>query len=289
MVTGAKGMLGRDLCEALTPAHEVFAVDLEDFDITEEAGPRDALAQARPDLVIHCAAWTDVDGCERDPGRASLQNETGARNVATAAAAINAAMVYISTDFVFDGAKNEPYTEDDIPHPLSVYGASKLAGEEAVRRLIPRHFIVRSAWLYGRHGKNFVRTIIQKAKEQDTLKVVGDQRGSPTYTRDLAQALVELIVTGQLLPGTYHLVNSGDCSWAELAAEALRLAGRQTKVEPIPASAWPSPTRRPAYSVLRSRRLEEQNIPPLREWREALADYVKEAMQWRNKANINIP
>jgi dTDP-4-dehydrorhamnose reductase len=278
LVTGAKGMLGSDVCEALAPAHEVLAVDWEDFDITDEQAVRDALTQARPELVIHCAAWTYVDGCEWDPARAFLQNEQGTRNIAAAAASIGAGMIYISTDFVFDGTKTEPYTEADEPHPLSVYGASKLAGEEAVRNLVPNYYIVRSAWLYGRHGKNFVRTILQKAQEQDTLRVVGDQYGSPTYTRDLAQALVELVVAGRLHSGTYHLVNSGACSWAELAAEALRLTGSQTKITPIPASAWPSPTKRPAYSVLRSRRLEEMGFRPLRDWREALADYMKETV-----------
>jgi len=276
LVTGARGMLGSDLCELLAREHEVRGVDIEGFDVTEPAAVSEALAARRPEAVVHCAAWTDVDGCERDPARAFLHNGWGTWNVARAAAEVGATLVYLSTDFVFDGAKGEPYTEFDVPNPLSVYGASKLAGEEAVRSLVPRHYVVRSAWLFGARGRNFVRAILEGAADRDEMPVVADQFGSPTYTRDLARGLADIILSGRVVPGTYHLANSGVCSWAELAGEALRLAGRPTRVKPIPAAEWPSPAPRPAYSALRSRRLELQGVRGLRNWKESLASYLEE-------------
>jgi dTDP-4-dehydrorhamnose reductase len=278
MVTGAKGMLGSDVVEVLAADHDVTGVDFDDFDLTDLPAVSKAMQAVLPDLVVHCAAWTDVDGCERDPNRAFQQNVGGTWNLATAAAETGARLVYISTDFVFDGAKREPYTEFDAPNPLNTYAASKLAGEEAVCRLVPRHYIVRSAWLFGRRGRNFVGTILNAATTRDELQVVSDQFGSPTYTLDLARAIRDLIPSGALFPGTYHLVNSGVCSWAELAEEALRVAGSATRVEPISAAQWPSPTKRPPYSALRSRWLELQGIPPLREWRAAVESYIKEAV-----------
>ncbi len=278
MVTGARGLLGGDLCEALSGKHELVAVDLDDFDVTHAQATREALAAARPEMVIHCAAWTDVDGCERDPARAFEQNALGAWNVAAAAAQVGASVVYVSTDFVFDGAKGEPYTEFDLPNPLNVYGASKLAGEEAVKRLVPRHHIVRTAWLFGARGTHFLSKILQAAAEREEIEVVGDQYGSPTYTRDLAQAIADLILPGRLFPGTCHLVNSGVCSWAELAEEALRAAGKRARVRAIPAAQWPSPARRPACSALRSRWLELQRLPPMRDWRQAVRSYLEEVV-----------
>lgn len=277
LVTGAKGMLGTEVCAVLARKHEVQGVDLEDFDITDAAAVDAALAASRPEMVIHCAAWTDVDGCERDPARAFQQNARGAWHVALACADSGAHLVYISTDFVFDGQKGEPYTEFDQPHPLGVYAASKLAGEHLVRQAAPVHHIVRTAWLYGRAGRNFVNRILAAAAEGQELQVVADQFGSPTYARDLAEAIEGLIVSGRALPGTYHLVNAGVCSWAELAAEAIALAGLSARIVPIPARAWPSPTRRPTHSGLRSRWLELQGLPALRHWREALIAYLKDA------------
>jgi dTDP-4-dehydrorhamnose reductase len=274
MVTGAKGMLGSQVCGALAPQHQVLGVDLDDFDVTNAGAVRAAFASAHPDMVVHCAAWTDVDGCERDPERAFLHNAQGTWHVADACRGIAATLVYISTDFVFDGEKREPYTEFDRPNPLSVYGASKLAGEDAVRRLVPKHYIVRSAWLYGPGGRNFVDTILAAAAQRDELRVVADQFGSPTSTRDLAEAIANVILSGRVVPGRYHIVNSGVCSWAELAAEALQIRGSRARVAPIRASEWPSPTRRPAYSALRSRWLEFQGIPPLRDWKAALISYL---------------
>lgn len=277
LVTGARGMLGADVCALLAKRYEVRGVDIDDFDLTDAPAVRSALAEHRPGIVVHCGAWTDVDGCERDPARAFEQNARATGHVAAACADIGASLVYISTDFVFDGSKGEPYTEFDQPNPLSAYGASKLAGEHLVQSLVPQHYIVRSAWLYGVKGRHFVRAILEKSVGKDEIDVVADQFGSPTYARDLAHALVDIIVPAAVVPGIYHVVNGGACSWAELAAEALRLAGRPTRVRPISSTAWPSPTRRPPYSALRSRWFELQGIPPLREWRDALISYIKDS------------
>lgn len=276
LVTGARGMLGGEVCDALASEHEARGVDIEDFDLTDAAATRAALSDERPSLVIHCAAWTDVDGCERDPERAFRQNAQGSWNLAAACAQVGAGVVYISTDFVFDGEKGEAYTEFDLPNPLNAYGASKLAGENAVRRLVASSYVVRSAWLFGHRGRNFVRAILEAAREKDEIRVVSDQIGSPTYARDLAEAIVRLIVSGPLTPGTYHLVNEGSCAWSELASEALRIAGLPARVRPIPSSEWPSPTRRPACSALRSRWLELQGVGGLRPWKEALASYLED-------------
>jgi len=310
MVTGAQGMLGREMVARLSREHDVVGVDLGDFDVTDFAATAAAIAAARPDLVCHCAAYADVDGCERDPDRAFRVNALGAWNVAAALRPVSQArgrqsrrgeparrpcpeqpagdaaapvMIYISTDFVFDGEKSEPYTEYDPPRPLGAYGASKLAGERHVRELAPRHFIVRTAWLYAPHGHNFVLSILRKAREQSAcakaaadqpvLRVVADQVGSPTYAGDLADAIARHIVDSRLY-GTYHITNAGSCSWAELAAEALRLARSDARVEPISWRDWPSPTRRPAYSVLRRLNLELQGRDDLRPWQEALAEVV---------------
>ncbi|UCH35355.1 MAG: dTDP-4-dehydrorhamnose reductase [Armatimonadota bacterium] len=283
MVTGAEGMLGRAVVARLAPKHDVVGVDIGDFDITDHAAAEAAIAAARPDLVCHCAAYTDVDGCEREPDRAFRVNALGTWNTASACSAAGANMIYISTDFVFDGDKGEPYSEYDAPRPLGAYGASKLAGERHVRELVQRHFIVRTAWLFAEHGHNFVLSILRKAQElaaaavasggAPVLRVVADQIGSPTYARDLADAIARHIVDSHLY-GTYHITNAGSCSWAEFAAEALRYAGSPAQVEPISWKDWPSPTRRPAYAVLRHLSLELQGRDDIRPWQEALAETV---------------
>ena len=306
MVTGAEGMLGTEMVARLAREHDVIGVDVGDFDITDFAATEAAVARAKPDLVCHCAAYTDVDGCERDPDLAFRVNALGTWNVAAAILAMGTVpiergagsterphrglspMIYISTDFVFDGEKGAPYTEYDSPQPLGAYGASKLAGERHVRELVQRHFIVRTAWLYAAHGRNFVLSILRKAREavaaagpggaEPVLRVVADQVGSPTSAADLADAIARHIVDSRLY-GTYHITNAGSCSWAEFAAEALRLAGSRVRVEPISWKDWPSPTRRPAYSVLRRLCLEMQGRDDMRPWQEALAEVVGEVVK----------
>lgn len=285
LVTGANGMLGIDLCAELESAgHTVIRVDAAvreglsvpawvRVDVTDTKEIEACLLYHQPDVVIHAAAYTDVDGCERNPDLAFRVNAFGAWNIAAVCGAHRITLFYISTDFVFDGAKQTPYTEFDIPNPLSHYGASKLAGERFVASLCPRHFIVRTSWLFGVHGKNFPDIILRKAAVQTEIGVVCDQVGSPTYAPDLSRALIALLDSP--LYGTYHITNSGHCSWYEFARKAVELAGIKTvEIKPTPAELWPSPTRRPAYSVLRHYALELQgrdNLPP---WPQALAHFI---------------
>lgn len=276
LITGAAGMLGADLRKAFD-AHELISTDLAGdvrrLDITDTEQVVSTLDECRPDLVIHAAAYTDVDGCERDPDRAFRVNALGTWNVATACRLTDAAVVYISTDFVFDGEKGEPYTEYDPVNPISHYGASKLAGEQHVRALCPKHYVVRTAWLYGEHGKNFPISILNAAKSGKELKVVADQIGSPTFTADLAAAVRDIVQSP--LYGTYHVTNKGSCSWYEFAKRILSLSGmNDIEVKPIKSDEWPTPTRRPKFSVLRHYALELQGKDDLRPWDAALDDFL---------------
>jgi dTDP-4-dehydrorhamnose reductase len=273
LITGAKGQLGVELGRALEGRADVIGWDLPEYDITA-TGCAAELATVKPDWVIHAAAATDVDGCERNPAMATAINAEATRHVAEGCQRAGAALIYLSTDFVFDGAKTSPYTEADRPAPLSVYGMSKLAGEQAVREVAPRWVIARTAWLYGVHGRNFVKTILGKAATGETLRVVSDQVGSPTYARDLAEALVRLIQ--QELTGTFHLTNSGACSWYHFTREILRRSGfGNTPVLPISSQELGRPARRPAYSVLANAAWVTAGEVPLRPWPEALADMLQ--------------
>lgn len=280
LVTGASGMLGTDLCAALRAAGmEPIATDIAGdalrMDITDLESVRKMLGETEPDAVIHCAAYTNVDQAEREPDAAYKINALGSWSVALGCAERDIPVCAISTDFVFDGTKDGPYTEFDSPNPLSHYGASKLAGENLIRQACKKHWIARTAWLYGVHGKSFPNSILTAAETRSELKVVADQRGCPTYAGDLAQGLVRLIQSPYY--GTYHLTNSGDTNWLGLASMALELAGKtHVKVIPITAAEWPSPVKRPSNSVLRNYALELQGAPLLRPWQEALAEYVKE-------------
>jgi len=287
LITGISGMLGVDLYETLREEYEVVGLDLKDFpstsfpspplskvDITDEHGVREVFRQLAPDFVIHTAAYTDVDGCERDPARAYKVNALGTQNVCLASQDLNIPVMYISTDFVFDGKKNYSYTELDEPHPLNVYGRSKLAGENYVRSLVERYFIVRTSWLYGPHGKNFVETILKLAEEKEEFTVVDDQVGSPTYTKDLAQEMKKLVSSSSC--GIYHITNSGSCSWHNFAEEILELAGlRRVKVKPITSKELNRPACRPRFSVLKSTSSGRGAEDTMRSWKEALREYIK--------------
>lgn len=269
-------MLGTDLQNALQ-GHELVPTDVagecRKLDITDTNQVMQLIGDVRPDLVIHSAAYTDVDGCQRDPERAHLVNGFGTWNVAAACSRHDVAIAYISTDFVFDGEKGEPYTEYDVPNPISQYGASKLAGEMHILGLCSRHYIFRTAWLYGVHGKNFPRVILNAAKSGRDIRVVGDQFGSPTFTVDLASKISEVI--GSPLYGIYHITNSGMCSWYEFAKKTLELAGiNGVEIKSISAEEWPSPTKRPRFSALRHYSLELQGKDDLRPWEDALREFT---------------
>jgi dTDP-4-dehydrorhamnose reductase len=267
LITGGTGQLGRALSRLAPEGVQVTALGSSQCDITDPAAVWTAVTICRPDVVVHCAAMTDVDGCEHDPRRAWRVNALGTQHVAAAAMEAGARLVYISTNYVFDGEAEEPYHEFARPNPISVYGATKLAGEEIVRALCPRHYVVRTAMLYDETGRNFVTTILRLACERPALQMVADQIGNPTYAADLAAAIWRLV--GQPAYGTYHLVNAGHASWFEWACEAVWLAGLSTPVEPIPASAYRRAARPPRNGTLASLAAPALGIslPP---WQDAL-------------------
>jgi dTDP-4-dehydrorhamnose reductase len=272
LVTGGKGMLGTAIAERFpSDEAELLLLDLPQFDVTDHGAVRDRMEAWRPDLVIHCAAMTDVDGCETDPEAAQRVNELGAETVAAQCAAHGCSMMHISTDFVFNGKKTTPYVEDDPPAPISVYGWSKLRAEEHAGRLVRRHYIVRTAWTFAPWGHNFVRSILRLAKERGELRVVDDQAGSPTYAPDLADGLWRLSQTEAF--GTYHMTNSGVVSRYRFAREILSLAGMSdVPISPIKSEELNQAAARPAFSALASNRLSRIGIRPLRAYQDALAE-----------------
>ena len=277
VITGAHGQLGRSLQNVLV-GHEILPVDLPEHDITRlDIIP--TIEAFQPDVVIHAGAFTDVDGCELDPDTAYSVNALGTRNVAVACQRCDAPMVYISTDYVFDGAKRESYLEFDEPNPINVYGRSKLAGELLVRDLLSRFYIVRTAWLYAQGGNNFVAKILALAGEREELSVVTTEVGSPTYAPDLAEAIVRLIEYP--LYGIYHLVNEGSCSRYEFASKILELAGKSGF--PLrPVQTYDRPTRVPANAALRNFCAATQLEIRLRPWEEALRSYFGEGAGGRS-------
>ena len=271
-VTGGKGQLGTALLAALGE-HEVLITDVEEADITSYDGFSAALDAFGPDLVIHGAALTDVDGCERNPDLAYRVNALGTQNVALACHRAGVPLVAVSTDYVFPGDGGAPYLEFDDPNPISVYGRSKLAGERLALALHDRTFVVRTAWVFSEVGRNFVKTMLRLSGERESLTVVSDERGCPTYATDLATAIGQLMTTTRY--GIYHFTNEGECSRHEFAREIVRLAGRSTRVEPITAAEYakvnPLPAKRPTDGRLRNFCGAEGLGIRLRPWQEALA------------------
>jgi len=270
-ITGARGQLGRAL-QTQFAQDALLPVDLPECDITDRACVMQTVGEFKPDVVIHAAAMTDVDGCARDPDAAYRANALGTQNVALACQAAGCAMLYISTNEVFDGRKTEPYLEFDAPNPINTYGRSKLAGETFVRDLLTRFYIVRLAWLYGKGGNHFVRKMIHLADERGSLRVVTDEVSSPTYAQDVAHAIYQLVQTGAY--GVYHLVNDGIASRYDFVREILRLSGRgHISVEPIKLSDFRRASTPPPYTPLRNFCGAAQGIV-LRSWQDALAEYL---------------
>lgn len=273
LVTGAEGQVGYDVCTALSARGVVYrGAGRRNFDITDAEGTRRHIMTYRPDAVIHCSAWTAVDRAEDEPERCRTVNVDGARNIAEACREIGAKMLYLSTDYVFPGAGERFYEPEDPTGPLSVYGRTKLEGERVVRELLDRYFIVRISWAFGRHGNNFVRTMLRLAKSRDEVSVVCDQVGSPTYTADLAPLLCDMVETDRY--GVYHATNEGVCSWAEFAREIFRLTGRNVSVNPVPTSAYPARAVRPLNSRMSKERLEQMGFSRLPDWHDALRRYL---------------
>lgn len=285
MVTGADGMLGVDMVRHLRKGpYKVMESTINDLDITRREEVRESLLTMKPDFVIHTAAYTDVDRAETEVEAALEVNFKGTLHLASACAEIKAGIIYISTDYVFNGEKRTPYVETDDVDPVNFYGYTKMLGERAVTETVNDSKICRTSWLigpYGIGGPNFVDKILSLADEGKKLKVVDDQKGRPSFTFDLA-LLVEQIMNSEAC-GIFHCTNSGECSWFELAKAALELSGRgDTKIIPVSSKEFPRPARRPRNSRLDSSRLEQEKIEPLRHWREALKDYI-EIIQERNK------
>ncbi|MBC8141536.1 MAG: dTDP-4-dehydrorhamnose reductase [Armatimonadetes bacterium] len=284
LVTGAAGMLGTDLCDELTrrghiviPAGRETRPGFVTLDISDTAATLAAVREIAPDAIAHCAAWTDVDGAERDPESAYRVNALGSWNLAHAAHDTGAWLLGVSTDFVFDGTKQTPYHEFDPVHPLGAYGASKQAGERLIRETLPaRSMIVRTSWLFGKHGKSFPQTIARLAAKLPEVPVVSDQIGTPTHTLDLAHVIADLLESP--LPGTYHASGAGQCSWHEFAQAIVEAHGLSTPVVPITAREYAdrfgSPTVRPAYSVLDNLALRLRGMDTLPHWRDALKAFL---------------
>jgi dTDP-4-dehydrorhamnose reductase len=273
VVTGAKGMLGSDMCEVLGTDYDVSAYDIEDFDITDSEATLQRVGAVAPQIIIHLAAFTDVEACEDETDKAVAVNAVGAMNVAKAARQSDAYLVYISTDYVFDGAKRKPYVETDEPSPINRYGLTKLHGERHVQDLTRRHLIIRTSWLFGPNGKNFIDTILAKASKGGVLEVVDDQRGCPTYTMDLARGIRQAIECG--ITGIMHMTNAGDTTWFGLAEYAVRLAGIATEIIPVLSERYPTKARRPSYSVLGSVVTGVSGVDPLPRWEEGVKHHLK--------------
>jgi len=281
LVTGASGQLGTDLCKALQDFN-VIPLTHNDIEISNMSSAKQVFSEYQPDIIINTAAYVRVDDCETNQDKAFLVNALGARNVAVIARELEAKLVHISTDYVFGGEaelRTTPYTEFDTPAPINVYGQSKLAGENFAQHFCPKHFIIRSSELFGTAGSrgkggNFVETIFRLVQQQDKLRIVNDQVFSPTYTKDLAKKIAQLINTEYY--GIFHITNKGACSWYEFAKEILRLAGLKTPVIPITSEEYTQRAKRPRFSVLDNCHLRLLGMDDMRAWQEALKDYMRE-------------
>ena len=275
LVTGFAGQLGYDIAQELAARGiSCIAADKGEFDLTNTESVRGFVGACRPDVIVHCAAYTAVDKAEEDSAACYKVNVNGTQNLCSTAKEMQAKFVYISTDYVFDGEKSEPYEVDDVTGPQTVYGSTKLEGENRVRHTCPKHFIIRTAWVFGKNGNNFVKTMLRLGKERETLNVVCDQFGSPTYTKDLARLICDMIQTDKY--GTYHATNEGFCSWADFAFEIMRKAGLSTRVVPISSSEYPAKAKRPMNSRLSKQKLVDNGFTPLPDWQDALERYIKE-------------
>ena len=284
LITGSKGMLATqvitDLERGYTELGEVPAAlkgaelvlaDVDTLDITDKAATEAFIAQHTPDVVINCAAYTNVDGCESNQDTAFMVNAIGSRNLAIACENTGAKLVHVSTDYVFRGDEPTPRREYDMPWPISAYGKTKYAGEQFVRQYCKKSFIVRTAWLYGYNGKNFVKTMVWLAKEKGGAKVVNDQHGNPTNAADLSHHLLKIAASEEY--GTYHCTGGGECTWFEFAAEIARLAGYEGVMSPCTSEEFPTPTKRPAYSSLDNMMLRVTVGDEMRHWKDALKAY----------------
>ncbi len=265
LVTGANGMLGQDLCPILEDLdYEVIETDINNLDIKNELLTHKVITNEKPDVVIHCAAYTNVDKAEEEFEQAKLINVVGTENIAKACAKNDAILVYISTDYIFDGKKQAPYEVDDKPNPINNYGLTKFQGEEVVKKYCKDYYIARTSWLYGHHGKNFVETMIAH-KNDEVLKVVNNQTGCPTWTVELANGIIKMLEEFEY--GTYHICGSGQTSWYEFAKEIFEYLDISVNLQPCKTEDYPRPAKRPQYSAMNNHKI-------CRNWKQALHDYL---------------
>ena len=275
LVTGATGQLGYDVAlELKRRGVDCIGVGSLDLDITDDGAVRDFMTNHKPGSVIHCAAHTAVDKAEDEPELCMRINAAGTENIARTCSEVGAEMIYISTDYVFDGNGDTQYDTNAQKAPISVYGKSKLAGEEAVIRHLNKHYIVRISWVFGQNGSNFVKTMLKLAETRDELSVVNDQIGSPTYTPELAVLLCDMALSGKY--GVYHATNEGFCSWAEFAAEIMRQSGRKCKINPIPSEQYPTKAVRPKNSRMSKSSLDKAGFNRLPGWQDALGRFINQ-------------
>lgn len=272
LVTGANGQLGQELIRMGDERVQLVGCGRDRLDITDLQQCRTIIAETKPDGIIHAAAYTAVDKAESEPDEAYRVNSNGTRNLALAAEEAGIKLCYVSTDYVFDGTGSVPYSEHDRTNPQTAYGKSKLAGEAAVQSLCGKYFIVRTSWVYGKYGNNFVKTMLKLAEERELVTVVADQIGSPTYTYDLAKFLIQLMQTEKF--GIYHASNTGSCSWYEFARAIFEESGITIRTEPCSTEQFPRPAPRPAYSVMDHAAIRRNGLEDLRPWREALRDFL---------------
>lgn len=275
LVTGVKGQLGYDIVNRLnTLGVDCKGVDIEDFDLTDAKMTLDYCIKYSPDVIIHCAAYTAVDKAEDEQEKCYAVNVKGTENIARAAKSLNAKIVYISTDYIFNGQGENPFETEDTPSPVNYYGQTKYEGEKKVREITDKYFILRTAWVFGKNGNNFVKTMLRLGRENGAVKVINDQFGSPTYTKDLANLICDMIFTNKF--GTYHATNEGFCSWYDFACEVFKAAGMNVSVTPIPTSDYPTKAKRPGNSRLSKAKLIQEGFKILPEWQNAVQRYIRE-------------
>lgn len=278
LVTGVKGQLGFDVVNELKKrGHTAVGVDIEEMDITEEESVNRVIKEASPDAVIHCAAYTAVDAAEENVELCRRVNALGTEYIARVCKELDIKMMYLSTDYVFNGQGTRPWEPDDEREPLNVYGQTKYEGELAIEKYLTKYFTIRIAWVFGVNGKNFIKTMLNLGKSHDTVSVVNDQIGSPTYTYDLARLMVDMVETEKY--GRYHATNEGLCSWYEFACEIFKQAGMDVTVLPVSSDQFPSKAVRPKNSRMKKDKLAENGFTPLPSWQDALSRYLK-AITW---------
>jgi dTDP-4-dehydrorhamnose reductase len=277
LVTGVAGQLGYDVVKTLKKRNiEAVGVDIADFDLTDKEAVLSFFKKVRPTCIVHCAAYTNVNKAEEEPDKAYAVNVLGTRHIALAAKETGAKLMYISTDYAFDGEKEGVYDADDPKSPLGVYGRTKFEGETECQN-VPKLFIMRISWVFGKNGNNFVRTMLRLSETKKEIGVVSDQMGSPTYTPDAAELICDMIATEKY--GEYNVSNEGYCSWFEFAAEIMKLAGKDTVIKPITTAEYPTPAKRPQNSCFSKKELDANGFSRLPHWKDALARYLKEIEQ----------